>query len=84
MHFWGDFWPLTPYSLENTVWMAWQFDRPKVGEGVVQAFRRAENAEQSARFRLRGLEQDTAYVLTNLDVPGTTERVARRAVSATH
>ena len=39
-NFWGDFWPLTPYSLEGNVWMAWQFDWPEAGEGVVQAFRR--------------------------------------------
>ena len=41
-NYWGDFWPLTPYSLENNVWIAWQFDCPEEGEGVVQAFRRAE------------------------------------------
>ena len=55
-NFYGDFWPLTPYSLENNVWMAWQFDRPEAGEGVVQAFRRAENGDESATFRLRGLD----------------------------
>jgi len=31
----GDFYPLTVYSLENTIWMAWQFDRPEIGEGMV-------------------------------------------------
>jgi alpha-galactosidase len=38
----GDFYPLSSYSLENDVWMVWQFDRPDLGEGVVQAFRRKE------------------------------------------
>jgi alpha-galactosidase len=76
-NFYGDFWPLTPYSLGNDVWMAWQFDRPEVGEGVVQAFRRAENAVESAAFRLRGLDPDAIYVLTNLDVVGTTELAGR-------
>jgi hypothetical protein len=47
--------------------MAWQFDRPQEGEGVVQAFRRAGNSDASATFRLRGLEPDAVYVLTNLD-----------------
>jgi alpha-galactosidase len=73
VNFWGDFWPLTPYSLENNVWMAWQFDRPEEGEGVVQAFRRADNTEDSARLRLRGLDQEAVYLLTNLDVAGETE-----------
>ena len=40
--YFGDYYPLTPYSTENTIWMAWQFDRPDLGEGFVQAFRRAE------------------------------------------
>jgi hypothetical protein len=46
-------------------------------EEVVQAFRRAENAEESACFKLRGLEPDAVYVLTNLDVAGTTEMTGR-------
>ena len=39
-YYFGDYYPLTPYSLENDVWMAWQFDCPEQGEGMVQAFRR--------------------------------------------
>ena len=46
----GDYYPLTSYSLENTVWMAWQFDRPERGEGMVQVFRRGESPYESARF----------------------------------
>ncbi len=76
-NFWGDFWPLTAYHLENNVWIAWQFDRPEAGEGVVQAFRRAENGEESAKFRLRGLEPDAIYMLNNLDIPGKTEMTGR-------
>ena len=63
----GDFYPLTPYSLENNVWMAWQFDRPELGQGVVQAFRRPESVDESRRFRLRGLEPDAQYVLTDVN-----------------
>ncbi len=81
-NFYGDFWPLTPYSLENNVWMAWQFDRPEKGEGVVQAFRRAENSDASATFRLRGLEPDAVYVLTNLDDPVETERSGRELLDS--
>jgi alpha-galactosidase len=63
----GDFYPLTPYSLTDNVWMAWQFDRPELGEGVVQAFRRAKSPDVSMRLRLRGLELDARYVLTDAD-----------------
>lgn len=65
--FLGDYWPLTSYSLDNSVWMAWQFDRPDLGEGLIQVFRRAESSYESARFKLRGLEPDARYTLTDLD-----------------
>ena len=52
----GDFYPLTDYSLENEVWLAWQYDRPEAGEGLVQAFRRPQSADSIRVFRLRGLE----------------------------
>ena len=34
----GDYYALTPYSLAKDACMAWQFNRPEMGEGVVQAF----------------------------------------------
>jgi alpha-galactosidase len=76
-YFWGDYWPLTPYSLDSKDWIAWQFNRAELADGVVQAFRRAESVQESARLRLRGLEQDAVYALTNLDVAGTTEMTGR-------
>jgi alpha-galactosidase len=66
-YFSGDYYPLTPYSLDETAWMAWQFDRPDLGEGLVQAFRRAESYYESARFPLGGLEADARYNVTDLD-----------------
>jgi alpha-galactosidase len=65
----GDFYPLTPYSLENDVWMAWQFNRPDIGEGMVQAFRRADSFYESARFKLNDLDPDANYTIENLDIP---------------
>jgi alpha-galactosidase len=57
-YFFGDYYPLTPYSLYNDVRIAWQFDCPEEGEGVVQVFRRAENdeADKVRKVKLRGLE----------------------------
>jgi alpha-galactosidase len=66
-YYFGDYYPLTAYSLDQTAWMAWQFDVPEKGEGVVQAFRRAESVYEAARFKLRGLDPGAEYVLTNLD-----------------
>ncbi|MFM8655263.1 MAG: GH36 C-terminal domain-containing protein, partial [Verrucomicrobiota bacterium] len=62
-----DYYPLTPYSLEPNVWMAWQFDRPETGEGVVQAFRRKEAKEASVKFPLQGLDPKGKYEVENLD-----------------
>ena len=73
----GDFYPLTPYSLADDVWIAWQFDRPESGEGIVQAFRRRESIYLAAHFRLQGLDPDASYALTNIDVPGTTVMTGR-------
>lgn len=63
----GDYYPLTGYSLEEDVWMAWQFDLPEPGRGVIQCFRRAHSPYESARFRLHGLNPDKEYDLTDLD-----------------
>jgi alpha-galactosidase len=73
----GDFYPLTPYSLSNHVWMAWQFDRPDQGKGMVQVFRRAENTEETCHFRLRGLTADVTYSVTNFDAAGSTDVLGR-------
>jgi alpha-galactosidase len=81
-NYYGDFWPLTPYSLANDVWMTWQFNCPEQGHGVVQAFRRAENTVESAKYRLRGLDANAVYVLANLDVAGTIEMSGRELLDS--
>jgi len=73
----GNYYPLTPYSPANNVWMAWQFDRPEEGEGMVQAFRRAENADETVRVKLRGLTADATYTVTDFDVAGSTDASGR-------
>ncbi|HNR97730.1 MAG TPA: alpha-galactosidase [Planctomycetota bacterium] len=73
----GDYYPLTPYSLEPGVWAAWQFDRPDLGEGMVQAFRREGSIYESARLRLHGLDSASEYALTDLD-SGATRRASGR------
>ncbi len=67
----GDFYPLTPFTTSNDAWMAWQFDRPEIGQGVVQAFRRAGSIYESARVKLRGLQPDARYSVTDIDNPKT-------------
>jgi len=70
VNFFGDYYPLTPYNASDGAWMAWQFDRPDLGQGVVQAFRRSSSPWVSAQFELRGLEADARYEIKNIDAPG--------------
>jgi alpha-galactosidase len=64
----GDYYPLTPYSLSEDAWIAWQFDRPEQGDGAVQVFRRAKSIYESARLKLHGLDPAARYEVTDLDV----------------
>lgn len=73
----GDYYPLTPYNPANDAWMAWQFNLPEKGEGAVQAFRRAESIYRTAEPRLRGLDPESRYVVTNLDSGATTTIAGR-------
>lgn len=73
----GDIYPLTRYSTAEDQWMAWQFDRPDLGEGLVQAFRRPESTYESVRLCLHNLEPDTQYTLTDLDQPASTRVFGR-------
>ncbi|MBI2844878.1 MAG: alpha-galactosidase [Armatimonadetes bacterium] len=66
-NYYGDYYPLTPYSLDNSRWIVWQFDRPEAGRGVVQAFRRADCADDSITVNLRGLDPKASYSLTDVD-----------------
>jgi alpha-galactosidase len=74
----GDFYPLAAWSLAKDVWAAWQYDRPEQGQGLVQAFRRADSPYEMARFRLRGLEASGRYAVTDLDKPETPQQFSGR------
>ncbi|MBI3852899.1 MAG: alpha-galactosidase [Verrucomicrobia bacterium] len=63
----GDYYPLTPYSRSNNVWMAWQFDRPDLGEGHAQIFRRTNSPIATMSFPLQGLEPEQTYEVEDFD-----------------
>jgi alpha-galactosidase len=70
-NYYGDFYPLTPYSLANDLWAAMQWDRPETGVGFVEIFRRSHSPYETARIRLQGLDPAAEYTLVNLDQAGT-------------
>ncbi|MCK4417634.1 MAG: alpha-galactosidase, partial [Candidatus Latescibacteria bacterium] len=65
--FYGDFWPLTPYSLSKNCWMAWQFDRPDLGSGAVFAFRRSQGAKNTIKLFPKGIKQEGRYEVLFVD-----------------
>jgi alpha-galactosidase len=72
-YFYADFTPLTPYSLENNTWMAWQWNREDEGTGVIEAFRRESSPFTTAQLKLRGLDPAAHYTVKNLDSSQSTE-----------
>jgi len=68
-NYFGDYYPVTDYALDNDQWIAWQFDRPESGEGMVQAFRREACVYETGRLPLHGLLPDAAYRVTDIDRP---------------
>ena len=75
-YFTGDYYPLTPYRPDGDVWMAWQFHRPDLGGGFIQAFRRPDSLYESARLRLQGLAPEAKYTVADMDTPGKTRELS--------
>jgi alpha-galactosidase len=63
----GDYYPLTPYSLDTSSWIAWQFHRADLDESVVQAFRRPDAASDTLTVKLHGLDPEQRYEVENFD-----------------
>jgi alpha-galactosidase len=77
--FFGDYYPLTSYTNADTAWMAWQFIRPTEGDGMIQAFRRANNPSTTMLLKLRGLKNEARYTFRNVDTGNVTVLTGREA-----
>jgi alpha-galactosidase len=66
-NYYGDYYPLTEYSTANDSWMAFQFNRPEEGVGMVQAFRRPDSPYTAVALPLRGLDKDAKYIVRDID-----------------
>jgi len=75
--FCGDYYPLTADTGAADTWVAMQFNRPDLGEGMLLAFRRKASPFVSADFRLQALDADATYELTDADT-GKKRRVTGR------
>jgi alpha-galactosidase len=79
-YYYGDFYPLTEYSRDESVWMAYQMHRPDLDEGLVLAFRRDQSPYSRAHFPLQGLEPDGNYSIKNLDSGSEVKKTVRELV----
>jgi alpha-galactosidase len=71
--YYGDYYPLWPYSLNENVWIGWQFHDPAIDAGMVQAFRRKDAPYLTANVALHALKADGKYRVTNLTTDDTFE-----------
>jgi alpha-galactosidase len=71
----GAWYPLLPYSRNPADWMASQYHRPDLDEGMVLAFRHEQSPYRAVDLALHGLEPKAVYKLT-CDSTGKTERLS--------
>jgi alpha-galactosidase len=62
-YWYGDFYPLSEASTAPGQWMAYQFHRADLDEGIVLAFRHSESRYSAMEVNLKGLESDQTYNL---------------------
>jgi alpha-galactosidase len=60
-YFFGDFYPLLPYSRDAESWTAWQWDRPETKDGLVMLLRRPKSPFQSMEMRALHVDPAATY-----------------------
>ncbi len=68
-NYFGDYHPLTAYSLDPAAWIGWQFHNPETGGGTVQVFRREKAEAASKRLPLFALDAEKQYRCWNTAAP---------------
>jgi alpha-galactosidase len=59
----GDFYPLLPHTNSEGEWLASQYDRPDLGEGMIVAFRRRHATEDTVLLRPRAVDPAATYLV---------------------
>jgi len=75
-YYYGDYYPLTPNKniTTDSIWLAYQQNRPDKGDGIILAFRRVDCPVEKISVKLRGLEPGSNY---NLLFEDTGEKVTK-------
>jgi len=63
----GDYYPLTPITLDEAHWCGWQFDRPDLGRGFAMLFRRPRSGYATMELGLQGIEPAAEYDVRFVD-----------------
>ncbi len=66
-YFYGDYYPLTGCTADETGWFAYQMNRTDWNSGFVCAFRRLRAEDDTLIVKLSGLQEDTNYIVTISD-----------------
>jgi alpha-galactosidase len=77
-----DYYLLSTYATDNTVWAAWQWNDPAHDRGAIFAFRRPESIYESAVLKPRHIDPSGMYELKDLDTNQT--RQIKGSELATH
>jgi alpha-galactosidase len=71
----GAWYPLLPYSRDPAAWMASQYHRPDLDEGLIVVLRHPKSPYRSVRVSLHGLTADATYELS-FEITGQKRRVS--------
>jgi alpha-galactosidase len=63
----GDYYPHTPFHRSAQTWVAWQFDSPETGCGLVQGIRFPAAPEDTLTVHLQGIRSDAMYAFENAE-----------------
>jgi alpha-galactosidase len=66
-YLYGDFYPLLSGIVGNSLWTAYQFDRPELGGGVLLAFHREGGGRAAVSLKPRGLDPTVQYEVAVAD-----------------
>jgi hypothetical protein len=71
----GDYYPHTPFHRSADQWVAWQFDCPEKGHGLVQGIRLPASKEGTLTIHPKGIDPNAMYLFEN-DESGETRNIA--------
>ncbi|MBQ7525374.1 MAG: alpha-galactosidase [Abditibacteriota bacterium] len=80
--FYGDYYPISDYNVDHSAWMAYQFDLPEKGDGILQAFRREQSNTDHKTYKFKGLDPGVTYTVTNLDDNSAVRRTGASLMSS--